>query len=62
MKSLRIGLVLAATMLPFAAYPQGKPAPADAYLYILWPQDGQVIRGAFWCRFWSPQHGRDACG
>ncbi len=27
------------------------PAPKDAYLYIIWPNDGQTIRGAFWCRF-----------
>lgn len=27
------------------------PAPADALLYIIWPHDGQRIKGAFWCRF-----------
>ncbi len=27
------------------------PAPSDAYLYIIWPQDGAKIKGAFWCRF-----------
>ena len=27
------------------------PSPSDAYLYIIWPQDGQRIRGPFWCRF-----------
>jgi hypothetical protein len=27
------------------------PAPKDAYLYIIWPNDGEVVRGAFWCRF-----------
>jgi Domain of unknown function (DUF4399) len=27
------------------------PSPKDAYLYIIWPVDGQRIRGAFWCRF-----------
>jgi Domain of unknown function (DUF4399) len=27
------------------------PAPKDAYLYIIWPTDGERIRGAFWCRF-----------
>jgi hypothetical protein len=26
-------------------------APNDAYLYIIWPQDGMRIKGAFWCRF-----------
>ncbi len=27
------------------------PAPKDAYLYIIWPTDGERIKGAFWCRF-----------
>ena len=27
------------------------PSPKDAYLYVIWPVDGQRIRGAFWCRF-----------
>jgi Domain of unknown function (DUF4399) len=27
------------------------PAPKDAYLYIIWPQDGTHVKGAFWCRF-----------
>ena len=27
------------------------PAPADAYLYFIWPTDGMRIKGAFWCRF-----------
>ncbi len=27
------------------------PAPKDAYLYIIWPGDGERIKGAFWCRF-----------
>jgi hypothetical protein len=27
------------------------PAPPDAYLYIIWPQQGDRVRGAFWCRF-----------
>ena len=26
-------------------------APKDAYLYITWPNDGDRIKGAFWCRF-----------
>jgi hypothetical protein len=40
----------AVAMIPAAALAQ-TPAPSDAYLYIIWPNDGQVIRGAFWCRF-----------
>src|SRR5580698_8707941 len=41
----------AMTLLPFAAYSQGTPAPADAFLYIIWPPDGTTVKGAFWCRF-----------
>jgi hypothetical protein len=41
----------AMTVLPFAAYSQGTPAPADAFLYIIWPPDGTTVKGAFWCRF-----------
>jgi hypothetical protein len=44
---LAFGLVL----VPAVAFSQGAPAPKDAYLYIIWPQDGATIRGAFWCRF-----------
>jgi hypothetical protein len=40
-----------ASLLPTAALSQGKPAPDDAYLYFVWPQDGTVIKGGFWCRF-----------
>ena len=34
-----------------AAYSQGTRAPADAFLYIIWPPDGTTVKGAFWCRF-----------
>src|SRR5580704_14376878 len=27
------------------------PSPKDAYLYIIWPGDGERIKGPFWCRF-----------
>jgi hypothetical protein len=48
----RAGLLSAMlTLLPAAAYAQGTPAPADAYLYFVWPQDGTTIKGAFWARF-----------
>jgi hypothetical protein len=50
------------TVLPIAAYSQRTPAPADAFLYIIWPPDGATLKGAFWCRFWSPQHGRHPGG
>ena len=38
-------------LLPVAAYSQRTPAPADAFLYIIWPPDGTTVKGAFWCRF-----------
>ena len=52
MKVMRwIALSAALTCLPFAAYAQGKPAPKDALLYFVWPQNGLTIKGGFWCRF-----------
>ena len=39
------------TCVSFAASAQGKPAPKDALLYFVWPQDGTTIKGGFWCRF-----------
>jgi hypothetical protein len=44
-------LSLSLALLPVAAHAQGTPSPKDALLYIIWPHDGQTIRGAFWCRF-----------
>jgi hypothetical protein len=38
-------------VLSSPTFAQGKPAPEDAYLYFIWPQDGAVMRGGFWCRF-----------
>jgi hypothetical protein len=34
-----------------AALAQGKPAPKNAYLYIIWPPNGAKIKGGFWIRF-----------
>ena len=39
-----------AGLVPVAA-PAQTPAPSDAYLYIIYPRDGQRIRGAFPVRF-----------
>lgn len=44
-------LVLPMLLTPVAALAGKTPAPKDAYLYIIWPQDGTRIKGAFWCRF-----------
>jgi hypothetical protein len=40
----------AAALAPLDALAQ-TAAPRDAYLYIIWPNNGQRIKGAFWCRF-----------
>ena len=40
---------LALTM-PLAALAQQRAMPETAKVYILWPPDGQVIRGSFWVR------------
>lgn len=34
-----------------AVHAQGKPPAKHAVLYIIWPPNGAVIKGAFWCRF-----------
>ena len=44
-------LAVAVALMPVAAHAQGTPAPKDALLYIIWPQDGASVKGAFWCRF-----------
>jgi len=44
-------LSVSLALLPVAAHGQGTPAPKDALLYIIWPHDGQTVKGAFWCRF-----------
>ena len=43
-------LTAAAAMVPAAAM-GASTAPPDAYLYIIWPNNGERIRGGFWCRF-----------
>jgi hypothetical protein len=41
------GLLLAGSDAVMA---QQRSMPEDAKVYILWPSDGQVIRGGFWVR------------
>ncbi|HEY8336998.1 MAG TPA: DUF4399 domain-containing protein [Tardiphaga sp.] len=52
MKNLPV-ILLASTMMliSVSAHAQGRPAPKDAVLYFVWPQNGSKIKGAFWCRF-----------
>ena len=33
-----------------AAFAQRHPMPENAKVYIIWPADGQVVRGGFWVR------------
>lgn len=40
-----IALVLGVTCLTHAAFAGDTPAPRDVYLYIGWPNDGEVILG-----------------
>src|SRR5687767_14254823 len=47
---LRCFLIVMAASLPVPASAQTS-APADAYVYIIWPRDGQTVRGPFWVRF-----------
>jgi hypothetical protein len=52
MKIIRlIALSFVLTCLSCAASAQGKPAAKDAALYFVWPQEGTMIKGGFWCRF-----------
>jgi len=44
-------LAVALASLPAAALAQGKAPPKDALLYFIWPQNGGIIKGGFWCRF-----------
>jgi len=45
----RRALLSTSLAMPVAAMAQ--TAPPGAYLYIIWPNDGERIKGAFWCRF-----------
>jgi hypothetical protein len=49
-----VSLVLLAATLTFAPSPaqaQGKAPGKDAMVYFVWPQNGTIVKGAFWCRF-----------
>jgi hypothetical protein len=49
-KFLLLALLLATVAVPAPA-PAETASPPGAYLYIIWPQEGTKIKGAFWCRF-----------
>jgi hypothetical protein len=44
MKMMKISIALAALIIGGAAVAGESPAPKNAYLYIGWPNDGEVIR------------------
>ena len=44
MKTLKASIALAALIVSGMAVAGDSPAPRDAYLYIGWPNDGEVIR------------------
>ena len=44
MKTMKISVALAALIVSGAALAGDSPAPKGAYLYIGWPNDGEVIR------------------
>jgi hypothetical protein len=48
----RAALTLPVLAASLAARPAAATkSPPGAYLYIIWPQEGAHIKGAFWCRF-----------
>src|ERR1700752_4819810 len=52
MKIVRLLLLaVALASLPCAVPAQGKAPAKDALLYFIWPQNGAIIKGGFWCRF-----------
>src|SRR5215470_11519555 len=52
MKIVRLLLLaVALACLPCAVFAQGKAPAKDALLYFIWPQNGTIIKGGFWCRF-----------
>jgi hypothetical protein len=52
MTRTRLAVLMALLVLPStAASAQGVKPAKDAYLYIIWPADGESVKGTFWCRF-----------
>jgi hypothetical protein len=50
----RRAVISAAALAPIAALTPAlaqTAALADAHCYIIWPQNGTRVKGAFWCRF-----------
>jgi len=45
-----VAVLAAVVLVGSPAVAQQSTMPQDARVYILWPSDGQVIKGAFWVR------------
>ena len=45
-----VGLAFGVLLAGSVAVAQQRPMPENAKVYIIWPSDGQVIRGGFWVR------------
>jgi hypothetical protein len=45
-----VAAFVASILVGSVAVAQQSTMPQDARVYILWPSDGQVIKGAFWVR------------
>lgn len=44
MKTMKVSIALAAFVIGGAAVAGDSPAPKNAYLYIGWPNDGEIVR------------------
>jgi hypothetical protein len=51
MRRLLLAAVSTLALAGTPTFAEPSPAPANAYLYFIWPQDGAHIKGTFWCRF-----------
>jgi hypothetical protein len=51
MKVIRVAALAVLALMPTVASAQRAPAPKGALLYIIWPEDGATVKGAFRCRF-----------
>jgi hypothetical protein len=50
-KLTRRAVIGAAIAIPAVAFAQSSATPPGAKVYILWPHDGDRVKGPFWCRF-----------
>ena len=46
-----VWLCLTLALLPAAVQAQARPTPKDAMIYIMYPEDGDNVKGSFLCRF-----------